>query len=208
MRITLMLSAFLGLLIAWSLHAQEEVNRLEKSVNFVVDVNPIGILVSPDVDGFTARRGTYSETVDGSLSYTHNLKLGVNFDTGPVDIDAMAGIGYLWNLAFDGSFTTAEVAVKFASDREGFTIGPHVGVISLADADWVDHEDIELEGNNGWFCGVVVTTGSKRVSFIGSLDYVDAEYDVAIEPGSGWTTSSSVVDISGWWLNVGVILRF
>lgn len=191
------------LLLAFAVNGQD---RLTKVVNFEMQVNPLGLLFSPDVDDFEVTNGSITEDINGFASFTPNVKLGLNFDTGPVDVDILGGYGYLWNMVFDGDYYTAELAVKFKPGHDHFTIGPHVGWIEMDDADWQDDADINLKGNDGWYAGLALTVGGKTASFNCSVDYVDVSYDV--EASGSWIPNDTELDLSGYWINLGLVLRF
>jgi hypothetical protein len=197
------IAACMVALVAFAANAQD---RLKKPVSFAVQVNPLGFLISPDVDDFEVTNGMISEDVEGFGSYTPNLKLGMSLDAGEADIDILGGVGWLGNLIFDGTYYTGEVAFRVKPGDGKFTIGPRVGWIGLDDADWSDDADIDFEGNDGWFAGVALTLGGETASFSASIDYVDVVYDV--EASGGWVPNDTEIDMSGYWINLGLMLRF
>lgn len=179
-----------------------------RPVNWVFDANPLSIINSPDLDGFNIRTGFSYEEIDGSISLAPNIKTGVNFYTPVADLDLLVGVGSIINGAFSGGFITAEVAAMFRAGSDHFAIGPHFGVISLADTEWDEDNfsEVDLEGNSGVFGGLAFHLGGGIVDFKANLDFVDVKYDV-INFNPSQIVSGNVLDMSGFWLNLGVHLK-
>lgn len=178
-------------------------------VDFVLDIKPASLLVSPDVDGFEVERsGYYWDTVEGTGSWMPTLKAGIGIDTSSLYIDVTGGLGYLWNDAFHANMYLADVAVRFKLGRV-VTLGPHISVVSF-DPTWEgelsDSDDVELSECTGFMPGLCLTAGGKIVSFSLSLDYLSASFDV--ETHNGWRANDDSLDMSGLSLNLGVLLRF
>lgn len=182
-------------------------------VDFILDIKPGSLLISPDVDGFKVENSSYyyshSETIEGSGSWMPTIKLGIGFDTPPLYIDFTGGFGHLWNSAFNANMFLGDVAVRFKLNRV-VTLGPHISVVRF-DPTWegdsyTDSDDVKLSGCTGFMPGLCLTIGGKIISFSFSLDYLDASFDV--KTYNGWRANEDAIDISGFSLNLGALLRF
>lgn len=181
-------------------------------VDFIMDIKPGSFLISPDVDGFKVDRSSsyyyYSETIEGSGSWMPTIKLGIGIDTPPLYLDLTGGFGHLWNDAFSANMFLGDVAVRFKLGRV-ITLGPHISVVRF-DPTWegdlyTDSDDVKLSGCTSFMPGLCLTIGGKMLSFSFSLDYLNASFDV--ETHNGWRASEDALDISGFSLNLGVLLR-
>lgn len=185
-------------------------------VDFILDIKPASFLISPDADGFEVERyySSYyysyyeSDTIEGSGSWMPTLKAGIGIDTSPLYLDFTGGFGYLYNGAFTATMYVADVALRFKLGRV-VTLGPHIGVVKF-DPTWEgelsDSDDVELSDCTGFMPGLCFTAGGKIASFSLSLDYLSASFDV--ETYHGWRASEDTLDISGFSLSLGVLLRF
>jgi hypothetical protein len=195
---TTVLVLMLGLLVLPSAAATE--------VDFVLEINPLAYIISPDVDNFQVTNGFLMEEVDGIGSLYANLKAGFGFESETMIFDILGGAGYLWNDAFSANTFSGDLILRLKVDRRGiFTVGPHLGVITF-DPDYDGVGQIDLSSNTGWVGGVAFTVGSSRVAFSAALDYLNAEFDVS--PSGGWTANQSELDISGFQVLLGVQFRF
>jgi hypothetical protein len=122
------------------------------------------------------------------------------------DFDFTAGVGYLYNGAFDGSFIQADAGAHF--NLGVVKLGPHIGVIHFNEMDWSGSiSGVSFESTNGYKAGVDFTVGNK-IYFLASLEYLIV--DEAKVNGLGYFTyaSSSSVDYSGVSISLGVAGRF
>ncbi len=208
------LIALTALLTACAASAQERYmhgrNRLmgNRQVYFTVDIKPFSTLNSPHIDGFEATDGVETEEINGTTSSAPYIEAGLTFEMPYAFFDVTAGLGYLSNDAFGGSYRTAGTALKFKLGTYRATFGPRAGIIKFDDPDWDDDADADLhiDGEQGSYFGIGVTFGTHPVSFTAALDYIDAEFDVHGQ--NGWTTNDDELDISGLRLSVGVVFRF
>jgi hypothetical protein len=181
-------------------------------VDFILDIKPASLLISPDIDGFEVEKSGYyyyySDAIEGSGSWMPTLKAGIGIDTRVLYIDVTGGLGHLYNVAFTANMYVADVALRFKLGRV-VTLGPHVGVVKF-DPTWEgelsDSDDVELSECTGFMPGLCFTAGGKIASFSLSLDYLSASFDV--ETYHGWRASEDTLDISGFSLSLGVLLRF
>lgn len=174
--------------------------------DFVLEVNLLAYLISPDVDGFKATDGILLEEVDGIGSLYPNLKAGIGFESETTIFDILAGIGYLWNDAFTANTFSGDLILRFKVDQRGiFTVGPHLGFIYF-DPDYDGSAPVRFGSDTGLLGGVAFTVGSPRVAFSAALDYLKADFDVSTS--GGWTTNQSRLDLSGFQVLLGVQFRF
>jgi hypothetical protein len=112
----------------------KELKKEKNLVNFIVDIKPLSVLVSPNINGFSVTKTTpgiiYTESISGVGSWLPQLKLGVGFNLPLLFIDLYGGVGYLYNEAFSASMYLGDVAFRFKLG-EHMTLGPHIGVVSL-----------------------------------------------------------------------------
>jgi hypothetical protein len=175
-------------------------------VDFVLEINPLSYLISPDVDDFTTSNGVIFEEISGVGSLYPTFKAGIGLESRTTIIDILAGVGYLWNDAFNATTISGDLFVRFKIGQRGiFTLGPHVGIISF-NPDWDGTSEIVLQNETGWAGGLALTVGSSRVAFSAVFDYLSA--DIGVEPSSGWTANKSTLDISGLLIQLGVQFRF
>ncbi|MBT8350552.1 MAG: hypothetical protein KJO26_04870 [Deltaproteobacteria bacterium] len=181
-------------------------------VDFILDLRPVSMLFSPDVDGFKVSRTsgsiTESDTIRGSASYMPNLKAGLRINTSALNIDLTGGIGFLYNDAFHSSMYLADLALRFKISKHA-TIGPHVSVIKF-DPTWdgsgSDSSDVKLSEETSMMPGLCFTVGGKTASFSASIDYIDTSFDVTTR--NGWVANDTSIDMSGFAIQLGVLFSF
>jgi len=175
-------------------------------VDFVLEINPLSYLISPDIDDFRTSNGIVFEEISGYGSLYPTLKAGIGLESRTMIIDLLAGVGYLWNDAFNATTISGDMFLRFKLGQRGiFTLGPHVGIISFK-PDWDGPSEIVLQDETGWAGGLALTVGSPRVAFSAVFDYLSADFGV--EPSGGWTANTSSLDISGLLIQLGVQFRF
>jgi hypothetical protein len=123
-----------------------------------------------------------------------------------MELDLTGGGGVLANGAMYASFVTVDIALRFKPTKN-FSIGPHFGIISFSDLEWVGDADITFSDADGTIIGIVTTLDFSSVFLMLSIDYVSATFDVE-QTGSGWTTSDNELDMSGTAIQFGVGFRF
>ena len=154
-------------------------------VDFVLEVNPLSYVISPDVDNFTVTDGILVEEIDGIGSLYPNLKAGVGFESETMIFDILGGVGYLWNDAFTATSFSGDLILRLKVDQRGiFTVGPHLGVIYF-DPTYDGVAQVRLGSDTGLVGGVAFTVGSPRVAFTALLDYLSAKFDVSTS--GAWT---------------------
>ncbi|KPJ75597.1 MAG: hypothetical protein AMJ54_14515 [Deltaproteobacteria bacterium SG8_13] len=175
-------------------------------VDFVMEINPLSYMISPDVDNFNVTDGILLEEIEGVGSLYPNLKAGVGFESETMIFDILGGVGYLWNDAFTATAFSADLVLRLKVDQRGiFTVGPHLGMIYF-DPTYDGTAQVSLGSDTGLVGGVAFTVGSPRVAFTALLDYLSAKFDVST--GGGWTASQSQLDLSGFQVVLGVQFRF
>ncbi len=175
-------------------------------VDFVLEVNPLSYVLSPDVDDFKVSNGVLLEEIDGIGSLYPSLKAGVGFESDAMIFDVLGGVGYLWNDAFTANTISGDLFLRLKVDRKGvFTVGPHLGIIYF-DPDYDGTAQVTLDSDTGVVGGVAFTVGSPRVAFSAALDYLSAKFDVSTS--GGWTANQSKLDLSGFQVVLGVQFRF
>jgi len=174
--------------------------------DFVLEINPLAYLVSPDIEDFRASNGLFLEEISGFGSLLPSLKAGVGFESGTVILDLLGGFGYLWNDAFSATCYSGDAFLRFKLGRQGnVTLGPHLGVVRF-EPDYDGIAQVDLGTETGWVAGLGFTAGSSRVAFAMTLDYLSAAFDAA--GSGGWTTNQNELDISGFQVVLGVQFRF
>ena len=175
-------------------------------VDFVMEINPLSYVLSPDVDDFKASNGVLVEEFDGIGSLYPSIKAGIGFETDTMIFDILGGAGYLWNDAFTANTFSGDLFLRLKVDRKGiFTVGPHLGLIYF-DPDYDGIAQVDLSSETGVVGGVGFTVGSPRVAFSAALDYLSAKFDVSTS--GGWTANQSKLDLSGFQVVIGVQFRF
>jgi len=171
--------------------------------NLILSFTPGIFLYSPDADGFQVSDGVKTGEVEGYFSNKATLNIGVGFDTPELFVDLTGGIGYLYNSAFTAKMAMADLAFRFKIRREELTAGPHISIIKYS-PDWDGDADVSLSDDTGIISGLSMTMGSKAFSIMASLDYVKASFDVE----KGVSLNGNDLDISGFAIQLGVLLRF
>ena len=175
-------------------------------VDFVLEINPLTYVISPDVDDFRVTNGILLEEIEGFGSLYPTLKAGIGFGSEKMIFDILGGVGYLWNDAFNATTYSGDLFLRFKVGQSGiFTLGPHVGVIYF-DPDYDGVARVNLDSDTGFVGGLAFTVGSPRVAFSAAIDYLSAEFDVSTS--GGWTANQSQLDISGIQIVLGVQFRF
>ena len=175
-------------------------------VDFVLEINPLSSLISPDVDNFKITNGILLEEIDGIGGLYPTLKAGVGFESETMIFDILGGVGYLWNDAFTANTYSGDLFLRFkVGRREIFTVGPHLGFIYF-DPDYEGTARVKLGSDTGIVGGVAFTVGSPRVAFSAALDYLSAKFDVTTS--GGWTANQSQLDLTGLQVVLGVQFRF
>lgn len=175
-------------------------------VDFVMEINPLSYLISPDIDDFQVTNGALLEEIDGVGSLYPTLKAGVGFESDTMIFDILGGVGYLWNDAFTATTYSGDLFLRLKVDPKGvFTVGPHLGAIYF-NPDYDGVAQVNLDSDTGIVGGVAFTVGSPRVAFSAALDYLSAKFDVSTS--GGWTASENQLDLSGFQVVLGVQFRF
>jgi hypothetical protein len=181
-------------------------------VDFILDLRPVSVLFSPDLDGFKVSRTsgfiTESDTIRGSGSWIPNLKTGLRISTSPLNIDLTGGLGFLYNDAFHATMYLGDLALRFKISRHA-TIGPHVSIIRFNptwDGSGSDSSDVKLSDETAVMPGLCFTVGGKVASFSASIDYIDTSFDVTTQ--NGWVANDTSLDMSGYAIQLGVLFSF
>ena len=177
-----------------------------RSVYGIIGVEPLSLLISPDVDGFTVTRQspryTATESIEGGVSFIPMLKGGVRFRSRPVIQDIAVGGGVLVNDVFYAPVGVLESRTHFRIGRV-FSMGPKLGLIMIDNPSWDGVSDVSLSGTSGIDVGLVVSIDTRRVAFGVSLSYM-ALAPLDVETGSGWVPSDNELDLSGAAFQLGV----
>ena len=189
------------------------INDRERPVYVILDVRPIGLLHSPDVDDFYTERETLTtyerEEISGNGSWVPSARLGLGFNTPACYIDITGGGGLLWNNVAPTDFAFADISIPFKLGSK-ITLGPHYSAMQFGEPDWEGDSDVEFEDADGEAYGLSLTIGGRLVSLRAAIDYWDAEFDVATDPlvTRQWSENQDSLDYSGWSVHVGVNFRF
>jgi hypothetical protein len=176
---------------------------------FVLDVQPLSVLLSPKADEFrTTRREGFvfqSEEIEGELSAFPTLRIGAGFERERRRVDLTVGGGVLANEAFVVGLLRADAALHRKFGERG-RFGPHAGIVYFADPNWRGEADLRLKGGPGFLGGLDFAWGRERLSFYSSLDYLFARFDA--KGRNGWTVTDDRIDLSGLALQVGFTGRY
>ncbi len=173
--------------------------------------------------------------LEGTGSFIPNFSAGIGINTPVLYIDITGGFGYQYNTAFNGLMTFADVAARFKLG-DFVTLGPHLGIVNFSpkwsglDAEsWSysrvsDSDDIKFSPGTGTRIGVTLTAGKRKISFVGSIDYINVKCDIKsynrwyiraldddtvnrydyYDNTSTWTRESTI-DLSGVAIQLGVL---
>jgi hypothetical protein len=182
-----------------------------ETVKFILSVDPVSFMISPDIDDFYIQGSGIREEVDGYTSWTPSINAGIGFNVGSsVLLDATLGVGwYYGGEVFESSFVTERLSARFKVSKV-ITLGARLGLIQFDDLEWdgdYGQSNIKFSDSDGYLAGLSFTAGSDRVSFSLSVEYVSLD-DFDVTTTGGWTPSSDSLDLSGTLINMGVLFRF
>ena len=183
------------------------------ALNFIVDIKPASILISPKMDEFSVQKSTWyfntEERIESSASWLPMLNVGIGISIPSFYIDLTGGAGFIVNGAFYSPIYSTDLALRFKLGKT-VTLGPHVGAVFL-DPSW-DGEtsgtnEVYFSNSTGLMSGLCFTIGHSKVAFSLSLDYFFTTFDVETNTAAGWQAKNDKLDLSGFSINMGVILR-
>jgi len=189
-------------------------------VSFVLKIQPLSLLLSPDMDGFQVYREDYdpydpygysyfynSESIEGIGSLLPTINAGVGIRQEIVFLDFTLGMGYFYNGALQGIAPNFDFAARFRPAKV-FTIGAHTTIFRInpkwTGAGYSDDNDVDLSSFTGFSLGPTLTVG-KTANFVFSLDYFIGESDVTTY--NVWRANYSTINFSGIMVNFGFLLR-
>lgn len=191
-------------------------NQAQSPVSFVLNASPLSLLISPDIDGFSVSKSSgsiyyytdYKEQIEGFGSFTPSIKAGIGINLSILYLDITGGIGYSYNAAFSAPFYGGDFALRFKLGKI-VTIGPHFGTMIMkpkwtGSGDFSNSDYIDFSTMFAFIVGPTFTLG-KKVCFVTSIDYVMGKSDVTTT--NGWVANSSELNLSGFQLNYGILLR-
>ncbi len=173
----------------------------------LLEVSPGGVLMSGDLDGFTATgpNGEYDE-ISNTAAFVPSLGGGFEVDTDYWRIHMMVGFGEVVHDIYDATILKYDAAVYYTGGRHsGFAIGPHVTNYTFFSPDYKGDADLELSGTSGVAPGLAFTVGDRFI-IKGSVDYLMGA-TIDVKPKSG-NTASNDLKLDGVLVQVGVMLRF
>lgn len=177
------------------------------NINFVIDAQPLSILYAPKAEDLTAYGSgiIISESFEGNVSWFPSIRAGIGIDSRAMNIDFTVGGGYISNDVWSSALGRGDVALHFKLGNI-ITLGPHVGVGYFMKPEFENiFKNLEFSNAVGFIGGLDFSVG-KMVSFLLSIDYVSASFDVEAEPG--WSVSDNSMDISGFAIQAGIMGRF
>ena len=184
-------------------------SRRSRRVFGAIEIKPLSLLVSPDMDGFRVtsegRGWRRTEEIEGVGSLVPTLRLGLRVDVGAVASFLTVGGGALANAAYVAPLGMLEASVRVKLGRH-VLVGPRLGAVFVGDAEWLGDADVSLSSTRGGFLGVGVSVGSPAVAFSIALNYVHMR-PVDVTTGGGWRPSADRVDYSGPMVSMGVLFR-
>ena len=190
-------------------------NQAQSPVSFVLNASPLSMLISPDIDGFSVNKSSgsygytyYEEQIQGFGSFTPSFKAGIGIRLSILYLDITGGLGYSYNAAFNAPFYGGDLALRFKLGKV-VTIGPHFGTMIMkpkwtGSGDFSNSDYIDFSTIFAFVVGPTFTLG-KKVCFVTSIDYVMGKSDVTTT--NGWVANSSELNLSGFQLNYGILLR-
>jgi hypothetical protein len=176
-----------------------------KTVYGILALNPEGRLRSPDASDFSATSGGTTEVVKEKESWVPTAHVGFGFAAGIMDLEFLAGGGFILNEAFRAGFGEAMISPTFRLGK-GVRIGPYVSFMTVEDADWVDDSKVRLEGGKGIRSGVSLGIGNETAWFTMGAGYMDFAFDATAK--DGWDPALKELDLSGWLYHLGVTFKF
>ncbi len=181
----------------------------EEPLRFNFGVFPVGLMISPDVDGFRASSGGWSEEISGSSLYAPGVFAGVDYDTNASGVGVDVFGSGLISGALTGSVIGANVSYILPHSAEGIFRPRIKGGVIRGTLEWEgDHTDVEFDDATGWQAGVGFDIGRPRWKFsiYGEVLYRNLEFDV--KTSSGTTANRSTLDMTGGVVNVGMKFSF
>ncbi len=174
----------------------------------IMDLEPAGFLISPDIDGLEFRRSsgfvTEVEEMEGDGSWTPTIRAGIGFNADVVTFDLTGGFSGVYNSAFSGYMVRGEFGTLFEFGQM-VRFGPHVGIVRM-DLDYEGDADVDLSSETGYLVGMRLTAG-RTIHFIANFDYLGME-KMDVEGRNGWVANDDRLDMSGVLVTMGVRLRF
>lgn len=178
----------------------------EEKVYFNFGVYPVGIIYAPDVDGFSATKGFYTEEIEGTVGYVPGGYLGMDFDTGSSGIGVdVFGSSITASDAVEGVIYGANVSYILPHGDSSFLLRLKGGAVK-GSLDWKgSYTTVEFEDASGWQAGIASHVG-RKVGFYWEVLYRELEFDVDTKHSD--ITNRNSLDMSGVVVNAGVGFRF
>jgi hypothetical protein len=196
-------SLVLGVVVATGARAQGEQAKTagadKLNLDFVVDARPASLFIGTEGKKFEAG-GTSVST----LYYMPNIDAGVGLQLDKFYVDATVGGGLLVNDGFRSFLLDAQLAASYAF-TDAFTLGPRAGVVYFLDPEWLENNAVDFDEGAGFLLGLQMVLGD-RISYIVSVDYIDASLDATGAPGT--SMSGADLDLSGLAFQFGVRGQF
>jgi hypothetical protein len=183
-----------------------------EGIDIVLEAN-IPLLISPSARDFSTYYQGYSlgisEKVEGVTSLIPMARAGVSFSPAgdSFKVQALGGVGYLWNAAFSSSVLNGDLALLFKTGSRMY-LGPHIGIMSFSAAKWAGTNEVTFDKSTGIDFGLAIKNEiGKNTDINFGIDYLAAKFKVlGTEPRV--TASSNELDASGVMITTGVSMHF
>lgn len=171
---------------------------------------PLGLMISPDLDGFTAYKSGYyysaTDEVEGSGLYTPGAFFGVDFDPGVSGVGLEVFGSGIVSGAVTGSLFGGNLSYILPHEKRGVARARIKAGVVKGSLDWEgDLTAVRFEDATGWQAGVGVEVG-RVVGFYAEALYRSLEFDVDLARSDA--VSDPVFDLSGGVINIGVKFSF
>lgn len=190
----------------------EPLMQAEPPVSFVMGVLPTSLFISPEKRGFSVTSPDemqLDDVVNGISFNVPAMKFGLGFNSRLVQLDLMAGAGYLMSGMISGVFLSGDAYCRFRLSPV-VSFGLHAGIMNYTPRwdpfgyAWSDPGDVRFSRVSGLLVGPSMSFG-KRTAFTLSLDYATGETDV--RTANGFRANRSRLELGGLMLNYGLLVR-
>ena len=167
--------------------------------DFVINIFPASLLINVD-DTFAVMEDDGTRLSVSAMYFMPNISAGIGFDLGCFFVDLTAGAGLVYNESFRSFLAQAQVATMYAV-TDSLKIGPHAGIISFPNPEWIERTELVMDGSRGWIAGMEMTMGD-RIMYVASADYVSTTFDMLTGPGL--SSESDELKMSAVVVQIGV----
>lgn len=173
--------------------------------HFNFGVFPLGVIIAPNIDGFSASRGYYTETITGTAGYAPGIFAGVDYDTNKSGIGIDVFGSEILSDVLTGSIFGTNVSYILPHAEDGIFRGRIKGGVMHGTLEWEGDTRVNFDDATGWQAGIGFDVG-RNIGFYGELLYRRLEFNVN-RPISD-STNKDTLNLSGGVVNLGVKFMF